>query len=725
MFKTSFLASLVAIGTMVFISSCTKTETKTNLAAPTLSLSKTTVSNIIGATVTTAVTVDAPEGGATLTATVNGVADASFGTSGTLTLDGTTNQTVTYSYTIPSTASVGDVKTVVFQATDKKSQNSSSAIYTVTVSSVPDKPTKDIGTDGGSYYITANRTFSADTIYILHGFVRVGADFARTASGVGATAAQTSKHVAVNANGGLEVTDVTLTIEPGTVVYGALGTPGGTLIIQRGNKLNAVGTASNPIVFTSAAEPNARKAGDWGGIVICGRASNNITSSATDGGGASLQVVAGLGELEGGYAGFHGGKAADIIENDNSGDIEYVRAEYAGYPIQPNQELNEFTFGSVGSGTIFSYVQASYSNDDSFEWFGGSMNADHIIAYKGLDDDFDTDNGFHGHVQFGLDIRDLNIADQSGSNAFESDNDAAGSYAGTNLNGSGSVASGYNSVISSTPIYTNGSYTGMPYTIATFSNITVIGAKQAYNTAINIQFQNVAQIRRSSKLNIINSFFTGFPNGIFWDSGKGNTVASLNDGGAADGTNAYSVVKNNVLAGVKNWGGNGFGSKANFEEISLVSGLPFQVPVTTGSATLGNADHTIVPIGHWASAGPTAFSSNKFTDVAADSIYINPSHNNINGGTLHPLKYLASLNTVVARWDDASVGIDATVFTPAAGATFTVSSGILTSGADFTGFTTGNGAHDLKAVNYKGAFSTTDWTAGWVNWNPLTTDYSK
>jgi len=678
--KSSILVSLGLIVAFVFVlSSCTKTETKSNKPAPTIELSQAAASNVAGSQVSTTVTVDSPEGGASLIVTVNGVADAAF-TGGTL--DGTTSQQITYNYSIPSGAAVGTVYTVNFQASDKKSQNSQSATFTVTVSAVPAKQKVDVGTDGQSTYITSNTTWTADKIWVIHGFVRVGKDLARTGTG-------------------LEVTGVTLTIEPGTVVYGAPGTPGGTLIIQRGNKINAAGTAAKPIVFTSAKDPNARKAGDWGGIVICGKATNNITSAATDGGGASLELSPGLGELEGGYGGFHGGTSGTTDENDNSGVITYVRSEYAGYPIQPNQELNEFTFGSVGAGTTFSYVQASYSNDDSFEWFGGSMKCDHIIAYKGLDDDFDTDNGFHGQVQFGLGIRDLNIADQSGSNAFESDNDANGSYNGNPANGD------YQS--------------SMPYTTAVFSNMTIIGGKKAFNTPINIQFQNTAQIRRSSKLQIINSFFTGYPNGIFWDSGKGNTVASINDGGAADGSNKASVVKNNVIAGVYNWGGNGFGSVADHAEISNVTGLPFQVPITTGSSTLGNAAHPIVPIGHWASAGPNAFASNKFA-MAGDSIYL---RTNVADATsaVHPLKYFTTFNKVVARWDDSTLGIDGSIFDPLAAGTpkLTLGAGsILLSGADFAGYGT------LSSVSYKGAFDgSNDWTTGWVNWNPLSSDYSK
>ncbi len=312
---------------MALISSCTKTEAIK--PAPTLTLSATSTSDVAGATVTTSVTVDSPEGGKTLAVLVNGASDAAF-TGGTL--DGTTNQQVAYSYTIPAGAAVGTVYTISFQATDKKNQLSQTASFVVTVSSLPAKQLVPIGTDGQTTYILGDGVvpnhWTADKIWVIHGFVRVGKDLARTGTG-------------------LEVQGVTLTIDPGTVVYGAPGTPGGTLIIQRGNKIMAQGDATHPIVFTSAKDPNARKAGDWGGIVICGKATNNITSAATDGGGTSLELSPGLGELEGGYGGFHGGTSSQTNDADNSGVIKYVRCEYAGYPIQPNQELNEFTFGSV------------------------------------------------------------------------------------------------------------------------------------------------------------------------------------------------------------------------------------------------------------------------------------------------------------------------------------------------------------------------------------------
>ena len=279
-----------------------------------------------------------------------------------------------------------------------------------------------------------------------------------------------------------------LTIEPGTVIRGDKQTKA-SLIVERGGKLIAQGTATAPIVFTSGEAKGQRKPGDWGGLIICGRAPHN----------------AGEAQIEGGPRTKHGGQDAA----DNSGVLSYVRVEFAGYPFETDKEINGITFGSVGSATKVDHVQVSYSNDDSFEWFGGTVDAKYLIAYKGWDDDFDTDNGYCGHVQYGLAVRDGRIADKSQSNGFESDNDASGS-------------------------------TASPFTTATFSNMTFIGPRQTegfLNTTDFInggdyfpsngsglgRFQAAMHIRRGSRLNCINSVAIGWPIGLILDGEKGNT----------------------------------------------------------------------------------------------------------------------------------------------------------------------------------------------------------
>lgn len=290
-----------------------------------------------------------------------------------------------------------------------------------------------------------------------------------------------------------------LTIEAGTIIKGDK-TSKAALIIEPGGKVYAEGTANAPIVFTSAQAVGNRRPGDWGGLIICGNGLNNNTGGQ---------------QIEGGPKTKHG---VNQIENDNSGVFRYIRVEFAGYPFKPNTEINGVTFGSVGSGTTVDHIQVSYSGDDSFEWFGGSVNCKYLIAYKGWDDDFDTDNGFSGHVQFGLSVRDPRIADTSQSNGFESDNNGNGD----NIN---------------------------PHTTATFSNITLIGPMTSKNTGFENttdyingggmkttdgpklgKFQSAMQIRRDSKLNCFNSVAVGWPIGLIIDNEKGSCRNYANSG---------------------------------------------------------------------------------------------------------------------------------------------------------------------------------------------------
>lgn len=321
--------------------------------------------------------------------------------------------------------------------------------------------------------ITSNLTLKANNIYKLRGLVYV-------------------------TNG------ATLTIEPGTKIVGEAD-KNGSLIITRGSKIMAEGTATNPIIFTS--EKPSPKRGDWAGLVILGAAPTN----------ASFNNQAGVGEIEGGInnsegLGLYGGTNAA----DNSGILKYVRVEYAGYAFLPDKEVNGITFGGVGNGTTVDYVEVAYANDDSFEWFGGTVNCSHLISYKGLDDDFDTDNGFSGKIQFGIAVRDSQVADVSGSNAFESDNDANGSAL-------------------------------TPKTSATFSNMTIIGPINSTSSStnagsINSLFQHALQIRRNSSISVFNSVFTGFPIGLFIDATKGTPTDN-------NIVNSSLAFQNNILAG--------------------------------------------------------------------------------------------------------------------------------------------------------------------------------
>jgi hypothetical protein len=283
----------------------------------------------------------------------------------------------------------------------------------------------------------------------------------------------------------------TMTIQAGTTIKGSFsGTDVAALIITRGSKINAIGTPDAPIVFTSAA-PNPQS-GDWGGIVLCGKAAINTSFNGING---LYQVEGGVDNANGdGLAGSGDPTTPTPVNDDNSGTLSYVRIEYAGYAFQPDKEINSLTMACVGSGTTIDHVQTTYAKDDAFEWFGGTVNAKFLIAYKTQDDDFDTDNGFSGKIQFGLIIRDSAIADISTSEAFESDNNSGGT-------------------------------TASPKTSAIFSNITAIGPRQTLNNVGNTLFRAGAQIRRNSSISLYNSIIMGWPQGILIDGTTGTSTA--------------------------------------------------------------------------------------------------------------------------------------------------------------------------------------------------------
>jgi len=459
-FQFKSLSLLVLVSALV-LTACNKNNDEVVGAVPSITLSATSVSNTQGSTVTTTVSVSAPEGLKKLTIYKNGLVDNTLAYNNEKSID------YTFEYTIENNAAVGSTINFTFEATDSRDRLSEVKAFGVTVSAVPAKEIVNVNGD-----INGNVTWTADKIWRLQGFVRVQ-------------------------NGGV------LTIEPGTVIFGERASKG-TLIIQRGGKIMAEGTSSQPIVFTSERDPGSREPGDWGGVVLCGKAVNNQGTDI---------------ELEGGYGGIHGGND----NNDNSGVFRYVRIEFAGVPINPNQEVNSLTLGSIGSGTVIDHVQTSFGLDDSYEWFGGTVNAKYLVAYRGLDDDFDCDFGFSGNVQFGLGIRGATLADQSGSNGFEVDNDGAGSSL-------------------------------TPYTQAVFANMTLIGPKKSPETAIQAQFQHAAQLRRNSMLTIYNSFMTGYPNGVFIDDAKPGCSQHALDGDLQ--------VRNVILAGVEGWGNNNWGGSS-------------------------------------------------------------------------------------------------------------------------------------------------------------------
>jgi hypothetical protein len=201
-----------------------------------------------------------------------------------------------------------------------------------------------------------------------------------------------------------------LIIQPGTTIVSDIAEKG-ALCIERGAQIIAEGTSAKPIIFTSGKNIGERSPGDWGGIVILGRAKTNRSSEPT---------------IEGGIGRPYGG----TNDADNSGVLKYVRIEYAGIAALPNSEINALTLGAVGSGTVIENVQTIYANDDAFEFFGGTVSPKNLYAFATADDDFDFDFGYTGTVTNGVSKRDPQFVDNGDAgNGVECDNDGTGSGA--------------------------------------------------------------------------------------------------------------------------------------------------------------------------------------------------------------------------------------------------------------------------------------------------------
>jgi hypothetical protein len=342
------------------------------------------------------------------------------------------------------------------------------------------------GTDGGAptpgadgyFHITSNTTWSSSNVYYL--FAPIAVD-----------------------NG------VTLTIQAGTVIRGTNQTIPTCLVISRGAQLNAAGTSANPIVFTSSQPAGSRNAGDWGGLILCGRAQVNLNKSPNLGG----RNVEGTVTTAPGTASYYGSGNGSTTVNDaeSSGTLQYVRCEFAGDATVANQELNGIMLAAIGSGTTFDHIQVSYSKDDSFEWFGGTVDGKYLVAFGGTDDDFDVDEGYRGRNQFGLIVRDPRFCDYGSSagssNFFEMDN---------NTTSSGNATSDQTQ------------YSPQPTTSCVFSNVTCIGPLRNGEaiTAVSDRFGGGWNARTNPGTAVFNSIFVNPRNSVVISNTPAITGAS-------------------------------------------------------------------------------------------------------------------------------------------------------------------------------------------------------
>ena len=353
------------------------------------------------------------------------------------------------------------------------------AVALATVMSVSAQKVKTISAGE----ITTNTTWYSDTMYTIEGYVYVK--------------------------------NAVLTIQPGTVIRGGTPSNKSTLIITRTGKIEAKGTANQPIVFTSGKTAGSRAPGDWGGIVILGQAViNPATDCSTCPGTAVASSLPGIqAAIEGDLDNANGdGLYGGTDNNHNSGTLTYVRIEYGGVVITPGNEINGLTMGALGKGTTLHHIQVTQANDDAFEWFGGNVDAKYLVSHRNIDDDLDVDFGYTGRVQYAVVLRDsswYDIGTGPTTNGFESDNNAGGTEV-------------------------------MPYTDPTFSNITVLGPL-ANGTALSssTSFQNGLRIRRNSSTSLFNSIVMGWPAGLFVDGARtGQKFA-----------NDSMMFRNNIMAG--------------------------------------------------------------------------------------------------------------------------------------------------------------------------------
>jgi Fibronectin type III domain len=264
--------------------------------------------------------------------------------------------------------------------------------------------------------IAASRTLYADTLYTLSGFVKVQ-------------------------NG------ATLTVQPGTKIVGDSTVAGSSLWILRGAKIDAQGTATSPIVFTSARAPGNRKPGDWAGIIIIGNGIINRTGSTINTEGPQPENYAGGND-----------------NNDNSGTLRYVRIEFAGFDVtQSGQELNALSSYAVGRGTTYEYIQTMSGLDDSFEFWGGAVDGRYLVSYESGDDHFDWTEGYQGRNQFLIALQTQRLVPRAGAGSFSSDP-------------RGFEGDGCDPAVSGCTLTPTGAST--PYSNPVFANFTMIGPGQ-------------------------------------------------------------------------------------------------------------------------------------------------------------------------------------------------------------------------------------------------------
>jgi hypothetical protein len=608
-------AFFLAATTLLAVQSCKEDEEIG--AAPTVDVDPTSAQNTPGGTVTAELTVVAPNGAQDLVIYVGGSEDETRDISAS-----NLSTPIEFEYTIPSNAIIGSQIIVAFQVVDKKGFPSTITNFVITVGD-------PVVTLQGNL---TTRTLEAGTSYLLKGQVFIP-------------------------------TGVTLTVPAGTVIKGDKATKG-TLIVSPGGTLVANGTAAQPIVFTSNQQVGERDRGDWGGIVMLGNAFVNQSLLPSIEGISPAQV-------------YGNNTSPSTNASDNSGTLRYVRIEYAGIELSPNNETNSLTMGGIGSGTTIEYVQVSFGGDDGFEWFGGTVNGKYLVSLSTWDDDFDVDFGWSGNVQYGLAVRNPFFADQSGSNGFEIDNQGNGNatFQGDVLRGcdvGAAPAAGVPDAVNTTIGCTRG----------IFSNITILGPRPAGSIALSGNNQNGIHYRRRNAVQIHNSFISGFRLGLRLDDA--GTWANLAFTGTLNASSGpLGALKNNVIT---------IPAAAQTGATTAADGAFITSTAVTATGTIPAFLNDATTLrDYWTNNGNTFTVSTSAANHTAfgieESLFWGTKGRpgNTTGAALYPSNPNFAL----------------------------LGGGTLSTGAVYTGlpgfFTSGT---------YRGAFSTTDWTDQWAEFQP-------
>lgn len=340
-----------------------------------------------------------------------------------------------------------------------------------TVSSCPDWASARTKTSDGTDVcqlpstIMASRTLTADTVWYMADRVTVGNGNGQMGPDAGTLA------------NGIAVANVVLTIEPGTQIKGATGSFA-NLIITRGSRIEADGTADAPIVFSSE-DDDYTGAGEWGGLIIHGYGDHNQCTTA----GAACNIDS---EGESGFAGGFG------HSDDNSGTLRYVIVTEAGYEFAPGNEINGISFMSVGSGTTVDYVQVNDSSDDGIEMYGGDVNFKHLVLTNVLDDSIDWDEGYQGNIQYAI----VRQSAASEGNAVEADTEGTTAFfskptvANVTFIGAGTQATEIVLKASSGGFFHNSVFTRATGSVIT-SCVTVNGTGAQNNRNVRTAFTNI------------------------------------------------------------------------------------------------------------------------------------------------------------------------------------------------------------------------------------------